>query len=172
MYETMIDIETLNTTNKSVIFQVGLIFFDDTKQYKYIWNLDINEQLELGRTIDASTLAFHLKIPDNLLDSIEEQSHYPIIPFKVELEDLFLRFKPEACWSKGYFDFALLTDLLHGKVPWEFWTLRELRTIMKECNVQPSKEATHNALEDCKDQIEQLLECRRKINERAQTDTK
>ena len=160
MIEAMIDIETLDTANTAVIFQVGLVIFDDMSVLEEIqWDLNVQEQINSGRTITADTLAFHLGIPDNLKNSLEG-STTSTTKAMIDLRETCRTFDIENYWSKGNFDFNLLEDLFgKNQVPWTFFQQRELRTLMKEVDVKKG-ETTHNALQDCLDQLGQLRECR------------
>lgn len=162
--EAMIDIETLDTTNTSVVFQVAVVMFD--KDYTLIkrksWNLNVDEQLtDLARTVSASTLAFHLKIPKNALAALNDKYPTSTFNFMLDLMEMFTEYKPVNVWSKGSFDFDILEDLL-VTVPWEFYQKRELRTLMAECKV-PKGDVSHTAIEDCIAQINQLMQCRDNI---------
>ena len=164
MIEAMTDIETLDTKNSAVVFQIGLVIFKENKTIsKHQWNLQIDEQLKIGRTVSASTLAFHLGIPENLKSSIE--SGAGIYSFRESMKGfqaVVASHEIKNFWAKGSFDFNILESLLQDYnigPPWKFFQLRELRTLMSECKV-PKGDVSHNALEDCIAQIKQLHECR------------
>jgi hypothetical protein len=167
MIEAMADIETLDTKNSAVVFQIGLVIFEGgllLEQFQ--WNLDIDQQLGRGRTVSASTLAFHLGIPTNLKDAIvKEDEIYCGAVVITALQEVIARYKIKNFWSKGSFDFNILESLFidyQAATPWKYYQLRELRTLMQECNV-PKGDVSHNALEDCLAQIKQLNACRAKI---------
>lgn len=162
--EAMIDIETLDITDKSAVFQVAIVMFDENHvvHYRETWNLDIDEQFKQYRTVSASTLAFHLGIPSNTKAALEDENIVSMNHFSDDLIRVFEMNKPSKVWSKGNFDFNVLNNFftsIDKKVPWEFRQARELRTLMSECGV-PKGEAAHNALDDCMAQIEQLDMCR------------
>lgn len=167
MIEAMIDIETLDTKNSAVVFQIGLVIFEgNTILQKCQWNLMIDQQLARGRTVSASTLAFHLSIPANLRMAIEmEDKTYCGAVAIGRIHDELASYTVKNFWSKGSFDFNILESLFKDfdeSIPWKFYQLRELRTLMQECSI-PKGDVSHNALEDCLNQIDQLNACRAKI---------
>ncbi len=171
MNELMIDIETLNTTNDAIVFQVGLaVFNSETHKVlkERIFEMDIEEQNCRGRTFSADTLAFHLGIPASLRASITDPDkvHYLVDDLYASIQLLVAEFKPKVVWAKGSFDFNILEDMFgysnERAMPWKFYQVRELRTLMQECGVSKG-DVSHNALEDCIAQIKQLKACREVI---------
>ncbi len=162
--EAMIDIETFDITHDAVTFQAAVVLFDEhhTITYREIWNLDVDEQLAAGREVSASTLAFHLGIPANAEAALQDPDKVTMAQFSDHIAALFESAKPRSVWSKGSFDFNILENLfasVGNEAPWKFYQVRELRTLMAECGV-PKGDVSHNALEDCVAQVEQLARCR------------
>lgn len=164
--EAMIDIETFDTKRTAVTFQVGLVMFDEQDEpvFSHTWNLDIDEQLKLGRTMSASTIAFHLGIPGNAMTSLSGIT-MSLSDFKRQLSDVFNTYKPSLVWSKGGFDFKILEDMMCDNPPWQFWQERELRTLMSECKVDKG-DVSHTAIEDCIAQVKQLKQCRAVVGDK------
>lgn len=163
--EYMIDIETFGTGNDAVVYQVGMIEFEGTKiTNQWLWNLDVDNQLMLGRTITADTLKFHFTTASSAASSLTAIGHNTAIEFYVMLQQIFA--KSSAVWSKGSFDFNILENLASDvghEVPWQFYNIRELRTMMKECGVPKPDTVAHDALQDCLDQHTALMLCREVI---------
>jgi hypothetical protein len=166
MNELIADIETLDTAETAVIYQVGIVAFNGTEILeKTEMNLCIDEQLALGRTVDADTLLFHCNNIEGLRNSLKS-SNRCIEHVYLKLKEVIAEYDVTNVWSKGNFDFNLLKHLFQSKnlkAPWTFWQERELRTLMKECNVEKSKIVAHTGLQDCIDQINQLNQCREVI---------
>ena len=166
--EAMIDIETFDTADTAVVFQIGLVLFGDKPTRHSIWNLDVQSQIDAGRTISADTLKFWLD-PD--ISSVAQTSLRSPEPYRsalASLDEMLTGHVDEvgSIWAKGSFDFNVLESLYKqcGRlVPWEFYQCRDLRTLMKECDVPKHGNISHNALDDCQHQVLQLLECRRVI---------
>lgn len=161
-YEMMIDVETLDVEDTAVVFEVAVVFFKGKKRHKYRWVLDVDQQLRMGRTLSADTLLFHMNSPKGLKDCLRTICKTNLWGFTQRFHKLFKFYNPKECWSKGSFDFPLVAQLFNDEVPWEFWQLRDLRTLMKECGVDSGKIA-HTAMADCMDQIRQLEKCRKVI---------
>jgi hypothetical protein len=166
--EAMIDIETFDTATSAVVFQVGLITFDSTTgavDQRFSWNLDVQAQLDEGRTVSASTLMFWLDpnisvVAGSSLASESTNLYELSLALVAALTDV------KTIWAKGSFDFNLLEDLLsadYTSVPWKYYQLRELRTLLKECGVPKQTVVSHDALDDCEQQIKLLMECRKRI---------
>lgn len=159
MLEAMIDIETFDTQRTAVVFQVGLVLFDKdhVEHFNRTWNLNVDEQLANGRTMSASTIAFHMNIPANAMQSLNGIT-VSVDVLRKQLDDIFAVHDVSAIWSKGSFDFNIIEDLM-GEKPWPFWAERELRTLMSECGVLKG-DVKHTAIDDCRAQVEQLSCCR------------
>ena len=165
--EAMIDIETFDTSNDAIVFQAAIIMFDKHHAitYRETWNLDFDEQFKAGRTVSASTAAFHLGIPANAEKALKDQTVASMTRFASCLARVIEKHGPKHIWAKGSFDFNILEnmfDMAKFPAPWKFYQLRELRTLMSECNVKKG-DVAHNALADCVAQVAQLAQCRAKI---------
>lgn len=163
--EAMIDIETLDTEDTSICYQVGIILFRGHEVVaQRQWNLDIQEQIDAGRSISADTLAFHLRIPQGLGTSMA-MADTDVATFKAQLRSFWRRnFNPKYWWAKGNMDFDVLEDLIgEDNCPWEWYNQMELRTLIRETGAD-KPEPPHNALADCILQHGQLLQCREIID--------
>lgn len=159
--EVMIDIETLDTKTSAVVFEVAAIFFEGTERFEYRWALNTTYQLNNGRTLSKDTVEFHLKnvsTAEYLGFALADETALSVPELEVYLAEAFNQHEPTACWAKGNFDYPILEDMLDA-VPWRFYQLRELRTLMKECGV-PKGKVAHSALDDCTKQIANLKKCR------------
>lgn len=48
------------------------------------------------------------------------------------LEVFFLTHPPRCCWSRGAFDYPILAKLMAEQdvpIPWQYWQLRDVRTL-------------------------------------------
>lgn len=71
-------------------------------------------------------------------------------------------------WCKGMdFDLSILRAHYAARgmpTPWHFAAKRDLRTLMKCCGVSaPYGSVCHDSLQDCRDQIGQLMQCRKML---------
>ena len=167
--EAMVDIETLDTEETAVVYQVGIIIFKGedlllTKEF----NLPLQEQIDSGRTISESTLGFHLFNPRGLANSMHNPMKDSLQSLVEFLSNVSKAYQPKYWWSKGDFDYKVLESLL-AKVPWQWYQKMELRTLIRECKAE-KLEPDHTALKDCLIQLSQLNECRRIIDAAARSE--
>tara|TARA_A100001388_G_C28749104_1_gene491151 strand:+ start:43 stop:585 length:543 start_codon:yes stop_codon:yes gene_type:complete len=155
----MIDIETLGVDPGCVVLTIGGIKFNPYSNAEphdglYI-RCNVDEQTELGRTVDENTLAWWNKqdpkikdeaLSDNDRVTLNEVTRQ-INKFCVGLDNI---------WCQGpTFDFTILENLyrqLGTPVPWHYWQIRDSRTLFKMMPKDPRKEIQsdlHNALADC-----------------------
>ena len=158
--EAMIDIETLDTELTAVVYQVAVVFFKGNGVHPYFWNIAVTEQVNAGRTISGDTMAFHLggDHAQDMLDAMSSFGRVPLTSFADRFRQAFAENQPTAVWTKGTFDCPIIASLI-GDVPWKFYQVKELRTLMNECGV-PKGKVAHNAMDDCIDQIKALKKCR------------
>jgi hypothetical protein len=155
----MIDLETLGTNPECVIMTLGAIKFDpftDEEPHSGIYlRCEIEEQTDLGRTIDDSTLAWWAK-QDAAIKEEAFGDHD-----RVSMDELTRAINKfcvgvDVLWCQGpLFDYAILQNLYKqiGKpCPWNYWQIRDSRTLFAMMPTDPRKaiqESLHNALADC-----------------------
>tara|TARA_A100001035_G_scaffold266334_1_gene249271 strand:- start:3545 stop:4093 length:549 start_codon:yes stop_codon:yes gene_type:complete len=157
----MIDLETLGVNPDSVLMTIGAVKFNPFSQAEphaplYL-RCDIEEQsTTLGRTIDDNTLAWWSKQPQEIQDEAFGEEHE-----RVSMDSLTKQLNKwcvglDYIWCQGpTFDFVILQDLYKniGKpTPWNYWQIRDSRTLFKMLPYDPRKkiqQAAHNALADC-----------------------
>ena len=165
MRDLSIDIETLGTKSYSCVISIGASFFDpetgDVGESFYS-EIDIDSAKALGLCTDASTLAWWEKQSEGAR-SIFLAKNRPQIS---EVLEKFAEWVKGHCdpknvrpWGNGAgFDVNLVQDAMHlanVKVPWVFWNIRDMRTVVAVC--KPALDITksverqgvhHNALDD------------------------
>lgn len=158
----MIDLETLGVSPDSVIMTLGAIKFNpwgtehDLHDPLYLRG-DIEEQTTVyNRTIDDNTIAWWQKQDQSVIDEAFGDHD------RVDLDSLTTQLNKwcvglDVVWAQGpSFDIVMLENLYKnvGKpVPWNFWQIRDSRTLFSLMPKDPRKDFTfeaHNALEDCK----------------------
>lgn len=169
----VVDFETLSIENDAVIPSFGVVFGDlvtgviDRELYV---EFDVQQQIESGRRIDASTLAFWLKQDHTarlqlaaILDQPEAR-----VSFEQGMAQLtsFLKRLPKRTRVVGNgptFDLSII--LKHtgmAKSPYPFWEERSLRDWRDLCmlltNTDPAKEhkfvgVKHNGLDDARNEF-------------------
>lgn len=176
----MVDIETLSTAVNAVVLSVGAVEFDPfTGNIEREFYREMRLDLQQGRHISASTVQWWAKQisgnpSSNILAKSNADKTIPVdvvcelgqfinggVAFSVgRVED----YKDIAVWACDHdFDLAILSDLygeLRLPVPWKFWETRSVRTARMLNTIAgievPQRVVTHNALEDCERQVEEV----------------
>lgn len=157
--DAMIDLETLATTPDSVILTMGVMHFDPYSKREptegIYYKLDVEAQTKLGRQVDDNTLEWWSKQDPKVKN--EALSDTGRQPLSVVFDDLS-RFLVgvENIWAQGpSFDIVILENILRQlsrPIPWNFWQIRDSRTLFKLVNEDPRPknfDGAHNALVDC-----------------------
>jgi len=157
----MIDLETLGVEPDSVVITLGAIKFDsysDTEPHDGLYlRCDIEEQSEkYNRSIDDNTLAWWGRQEQNIQDEAfgdhENRVNMDTLTKAINKWCVGL----DQLWCQGpLFDYAILQNLYKqvGKpCPWNYWQIRDSRTLFSMMPSDPRKaiqEEAHNALADC-----------------------
>lgn len=169
--DLMVDIETWGTGPDAVVRAVAMATFNPWTGYVFgtaVWDLRglIDRQLELGGTVDPGTVRWWGRMPDEALgESLRLARHMMPFTQPAELDDaidsigvFILSHSPSRCWSRGAFDYPILARLLDKQgvsPPWQYWQLRDVRTLDDLVpKVKPDR--PHHPLSDCLAQIEQV----------------
>lgn len=158
MIHAMIDLETLDTLPTSQILSLGGVKFDPAsvaEPYEEIYlKPDIDEQDKRFRTASDSTIEWWAKQDEK----IREEAFSP--EGRCNVEDMLDQVRKwlvgvDVIWGHGYgFDLTILENIYHNwnyNTPWNFWQVRDSRTLFSCCKVDPRKAMQtdlHNALAD------------------------
>lgn len=134
----MIDLETLGTGHRSVVTQLGWATFDlEGREEGPIlhgcYTLDPQQQLDMGRKADWSTIAWWLNQSQDARDAMREGPCRPLGAVLSSFRGQHDWEKVEGVWGHGAtFDITLL-ESLHAdmglKAPWGFREVRDTRTL-------------------------------------------
>ena len=180
MKELMIDTETLDVTPKAVVLSVAVVPFTQKngpdKVNTYYAALDIQPQLDVGRTISESTLKFWMEQDKEVRDAAFEGGAHPLELLN-ELLQLYNGY--DLIWANGpAFDLIILEDLardfqLFNSTPWKFWQGRDVRSMREETvgrdwvpdNIPEDilELGSHHPIYDCYVQIEVVRKARESI---------
>jgi len=154
----MIDLETLGVDPDSVILTLGAVKFDpftDSEPHSEVYlKLDTEEQETLGRRIDDNTLAWWSKQSESVTkEALSEEGRISVLDFTKHINKFCVGI--DYLWCQGpLFDYAMLQNLytqLGEPCPWNFWQIRDSRTLFAMMPQDPRKaiqEDLHNALAD------------------------
>ena len=158
MIHGMIDLETLSTNPNATILTVGGVKFDpytmaEPSQGMY-FRVDVDSQTEMGRDVMQETVNWWSKQPKEISDEAFSDDN------RASLDDMIKKINKfsvgvDVFWCQGpLFDYAILQDIykqLGYPVPWQYWQIRDSRTLFSLVPKDPDEVRTglHNALEDC-----------------------
>ena len=155
----MIDLETLGVTNDCAILTVGAIKFDpysNAEPHSGLYlRVNVDEQTELGRTVDDNTLEWWGKQDAKIREeALGDEDRTTLLDFIKQLNKFCVGL--DELWCQGpLFDYAILQNLyaqLGQPVPWNYWQIRDSRTLYNMLPKDPRKDVQmdlHNALADC-----------------------
>ena len=154
----MIDLETLDTKPSCQILSLGAVKFnaltnDEPHSELYI-KPDIDQQDKLGRTTSDSTIEWWSKQdPKAMEEAFSEAGRMDMNTMLDQLTKWLVGV--DTIWGHGYgFDITILEDLYRNckrPIPWQFWQVKDSRTLFSCCKVDPRKAMQsdlHNALAD------------------------
>lgn len=170
MYKLQIDLETADTENSSIIFQIGGCLFTDEKilqSFSFYLKWENDEQ---KRTMSPRTIAWW----DRQDPDVKKEVWYGHQEERMFLEDAlskmtntfsdYGKFPITEIWSKGAFDINILNNAYNQfiKLPfWKYGMVRDYRTTLKDAEkmykYKEVKGNNHNAEADAVNQTENLL---------------
>lgn len=171
----MIDNETLDTTPSAVILSIGAVRFDqyshDMEDNAFYAVLDIQDQIDKGRTISADTLSFWMMQPPAARAVFAEKEKVSLEEALVGLREWIDPKRDTRPWSMGAsFDIPMLEHAYRSlgmDAPWLFWKARCMRHHKELPNAKivydsvPRLGTHHNAMDDAIHQAR----CAQAINE-------
>ncbi len=157
--DVMLDLETLSTRPESVILTIGAVKFDPWSddvdaEHGLYYRVNVDEQLALGRHVQEETVQWWGRQPAEVFE--EAMGEHDRVSVETMCADLnrFL-VGVNSIWCQGpAFDIVILENLYRQLVkptPWQFWQIRDSRTLFGVHGDPRDKErkAAHNALMDC-----------------------
>ena len=165
----MVDLETLDYRTSSVVLTLGAVQFDpfsSAPMRDLYLKIEIDEQMALGRTIDEGTIQWWATQPKE----IQEEAFVlnDRIPLRNAMEQFRLfAWNCDAFWSNGaIFDIIILQDIftqLEMNIPWQYWQVRDTRTLYDLAHPDMPQNAKHDALEDARRQAIGVRNCFKKL---------
>lgn len=175
----MVDIETLSTAVNAVVLSIGAVEFNIfTGAIKREFYCELRLDMQRDRHIAGDTVQWWIKqLTENNATNIFTKANaekkapneavfalaefFKSRAYGVTSPEEYENIEVWACDPD--FDLAILSNLygeLNLPVPWKFWNTRSVRTARMLNKivgiVVPQVVVTHNALEDCKRQVEEV----------------
>ncbi len=158
MIHATIDLETIDTKPSATVLSLGGVKFnplDNTEPHSELYlKINIDDQGAQGRTHSDDTLAWWSRQDKKIMNEAFDQTN------AVTIEDALKQISKFAVgvdtfWGQGYgFDYTIMEDMFRqgGRpIPWNFWQIRDSRTLFACCQSDPRKAIQndlHNALAD------------------------
>lgn len=163
MSDLMIDLETLGTSPNAVILTIGAQGFDpfSSKLTDVTFYKRVTVESQPNRKIDDGTVEWWSKqsaaAQEEALGEGDDR-----VSLKEALQDLSkVAFGHKRIWANGVcFDISMLENAFaecEVSCPWKFWEVCDARTVYMIGKAgRAGSSNTHNALEDCVNQIDML----------------
>ena len=157
----MIDLEGLATGPDTTILTIAAQAFDPfgTGYYDQQYYARITLESQPDRSIDQGTLEWWATQPSAAKDeAFMEEGR---IPLDVALDSLGkLIWHAKRVWAQGpTYDMNILEHAYKSydkALPWQFYSVRDSRTVFSLWPELPRPATSHHALEDCRRQIDML----------------
>jgi len=167
--DLMIDLEGLATGPDTTILTIAAQAFDPfgTGYYDQQYYARITLESQPDRSIDQGTLEWWATQPSAAKDeAFMEEGR---IPLDVALDSLGkLIWHAKRVWAQGpTYDMNILEHAYksYGKaLPWQFYSVRDSRTVFSLWPELPKPPTSHHALEDCRRQIDMLQATLKHLN--------
>jgi hypothetical protein len=167
--DLMIDLEGLATGPDTTILTIAAQAFDPfgTGYYDQQYYARITLESQPDRSIDQGTLEWWATQPSAAKDeAFMEEGR---IPLDVALDSLGkLIWHAKRVWAQGpTYDMNILEHAYKSydkALPWQFYSVRDSRTVFSLWPELPRPAISHHALEDCRRQIDMLQLTLKKLN--------
>ena len=167
MNDVMIDLETLDTLPTTVVLSIGMVEFNPEngtidKDGGVCLYPNLQEQLDMGRTVSGNTMEWWMKQGDEARKSTFNVRRKSVTETCGELRKFFSFMQRPMVWGNGsIFDIAILEHFMgYTQIPWKFYNVMDTRTLWRVHPYDKNKkgETAHTALEDAIAQAERVCE--------------
>jgi exodeoxyribonuclease VIII len=167
--DLMIDLEGLATGPDTCILTIAAQAFDPFGKVDYTQSYYARVTLESqpDRVIDDSTIEWWATQPAHAREeAFNEEGRIPLDQALDELGKLIWHAK--RVWAQGpTYDMNILEHAYKSynkPIPWQYYMVRDSRTVFSLWPDQPIPPTTHHALEDCRRQIGMLQNTLKHLN--------
>ena len=153
-----IDLETIDTCPQATVLSLGAVKFnpfDNSEPHSEMYfKIQIDDQDRLGRTASDDTIEWWTKQDPKIMEEAFDQEGAITVDEALKRISKFV-VGVDTLWGQGYgFDYTILEDMFRRggmPIPWNFWNIRDSRTLFGCCSQDPRKliqNDLHNALAD------------------------
>lgn len=169
----MLDLETMGNESFSCIVSIGAVEFDintGKTGKEFYTNVDLQSCIDLGLIMNASTVLWWLNQNEQARKDLTERTSLPIVEALKEFAN-FCNEDYQIWGNSARFDCGILQNAYNKagiSIPWDFRKERCVRTLVSFApEIKKSisfKGIKHNAIDDCKYQIEYCSAIWNKLN--------
>ena len=159
--QIVVDLETLSIHPNACIVSIGAVLIEDMEITDTFYiNVDGRTCKEAGLHIDPDTIKWW---GEQSKEAQEAWQKNPV-PLQEAIDKFTLWYGKESIPIWGYganFDVVILENAMkaaHHYIPWKFWDIYCLRTMMNVLDKRLPKANNHHALDDATAQANMLLE--------------
>ena len=169
--DVMFDLETLDTKPSAVILSLGAVKFDprqkgiDPNAERLSLRIEIDPQSAMGRTISEDTISWWATQSKQAQEAAFGDANRVTVEDAVEQFHKFV-WNSERVWSQGSFDVNIIEHLytsINKPYAWQYWQVRDSRTLFDFIDGQLDRTKHHDAVEDAIAQAEAVQRALRKI---------
>ena len=165
----MIDIEGLGTGPDAAILTIAAQSFDPFGTGFYperCYYARVTLESQENRNIQQDTIDWWATQPEAQAEAFMEEGR---VSLDQALDSLYkLAWQHDLIWAQGpTYDINILEHAYksYGKAqPWQFYRIRDSRTLLSLWPDRPKPPVSHHALEDCRRQIELVQQCLKTLN--------
>tara|TARA_B100001175_G_scaffold317066_1_gene332725 strand:- start:860 stop:1366 length:507 start_codon:yes stop_codon:yes gene_type:complete len=159
--QIVVDLETLSIHSNACIVSIGAVLIEDMEITDTFYiNVDGRTCKEAGLHIDPDTIKWW---GEQSKEAQEAWQKNPV-PLQEAIDKFTLWYGKESIPIWGYganFDVVILESAyraLNMNIPWKFWDISCLRTLMNVLDKRLPKANNHNALDDATAEAKVLIE--------------
>ena len=159
--QIVVDLETLSIKPNACIVSIGAVLIEDMEITDTFYiNVDGRTCKEAGLDIDSDTIKWW---GEQSKEAQEAWQKNPV-PLQEALDKFTTWYGKESIPIWGYganFDVVILESALRAmemEIPWKFWDISCLRTLMNVLGKRLPKANNHNALDDATAEAKVLIE--------------
>lgn len=153
-----VDLETLDVRPTATILSIGGVKFDpytvDEPHSRFYYKVSVDDQNIINRTTSDDTIEWWGKQDPEIVKEAFDQTHAVTVN---EMLDQLNKWTVgvDVFWGQGYgFDYTILENMYRSvdrPVPWNFWQIRDSRTLFGLMQEDPRKKiqkSKHDAYAD------------------------
>lgn len=173
-FDFSFDIETLGTRGDAAILSIGICPFNrgtGETGPEFYREINLDSAIKYG-SITGDTLAWWIRQGEGARRLFAEGKRDGIMNVLLAMEEYIKKTSGDCdeiyVWGNGAtFDIAIIentwTTLMAGEVPWKYWGIRDLRTLVDAAGLDKNEIAfegvAHNAAADARHQAKIAIAC-------------